>query len=1349
MPTVKEVEDALTDSSGYLDRQLAEARRRIKRVDVVTGAAVVAVGAISYVLSVIILDQLLVLSTWSRLGLLAAFSAATLGYLFGAVILPASRRISLLYAAKAVEEADPATKNSLINWLLLRHRAGEVPESVLKAIERRAARDVARIDLEDAIQSKRLLQVTYVLAAVVVAFCAFSFFTTKALSTSLQRVLFPLAEIAPPTQTRLTDIEPGSVEIPAGETVTLSAFVSGKPPESVTAYVSSDAGAFWEPNPLTPPSEKYGRWQASLHDRQRSFDYYLVANDFKSPIYQVRVTAAPMIAEWKTTYHFPAYTGLPPRTESTGDIDGLEGSRVEIEATTNVPVSENSGKLDLKLARQETTVPMSVVSGAENKLKATITLSEEGSYRIRFSDLLGRAPQFRPVKTIRVRRDLAPQVSFVEPKAPEVEVPSNATVPFRIAASDDFGLRRVRFVLEKQDSDVVLAEREFGRPDEPLGKSQLLVLPVGLEKHGLKKGDILLYWAEALDNRMPVYNATSTRPERRLILITDPAPPEKEPQQLAKNEPREKQVEPSPDQEQEPSQEKSDEQKKDSPEQEGEGQGQSKDAAGAQDKSESTQASTRQKDGGAEGKGEPADSAPPPTDEEKRDLEKLKRFFDEKDQEKQPSKEQQRKADDATKDEKPSSTKEQERAPRDSSDPSSADGERKERSEESPSGTRPKSDRGDSPKREERGGEEKSPPKNDQRAAKEGPREKKQEARDAGERAQRKEERGSEKPSGEEKQADAPANGGDPKDAAPDEKTKDEGRAPKKDAPGKRDPSGESPANKDDGKSAKESPERRTADDKSAPGAPREQDDSKLAEEKAQPNSPPAPDGSPGEKDSLEKKDGDSAAPKDAPSEKPGAAEKPGAPDKAGEDKADDQRPERASKNEKTDGGRGKKDQASKARQETADKPSDPSQAADSKQQRPNDEGAEEGLEKKEQGGEPGSESKQKDAGSSDEKAKKSANQKTGREESATRNKDGSAEESQSSDKTRQEKASSGQEREGSKSEEKPNGRAGDPRGSEKKSEEQDPTGRSARKDSRDGERDQGQGQQRPGGQEKKDAGEGGGQGKDSQEPDKPGESGARGSGEKRSPKEDSSKKSGSDAAKDGGESGKAGEEKKQGDGKGAPSGEEQSPSDKSSSSSSEKSSKGSSKSSGESDAEPKGPSDAGDAAGSTADKPAGNGKRGAEEPPPGKIIDNTGEKADPDDRRRATQLTLKRLEEELKNKKVDPELLKQMGWTEEDARKFAERMSNKLSPELPPAEKISDPLVGKARSGFGEGTNLRKTVGRASSGAGQDDVQGLEQSRRTAPPPELRELYEAYTRSLSKTPAKSAPAPGPEAKQK
>ena len=67
------------------------------------------------------------------IGLTSAFAFTMLR-----IVLPFILRINGVYAAKTIEDADPAFKNSLVNYLTLRTHRDRLPKAVLATLEARA-----------------------------------------------------------------------------------------------------------------------------------------------------------------------------------------------------------------------------------------------------------------------------------------------------------------------------------------------------------------------------------------------------------------------------------------------------------------------------------------------------------------------------------------------------------------------------------------------------------------------------------------------------------------------------------------------------------------------------------------------------------------------------------------------------------------------------------------------------------------------------------------------------------------------------------------------------------------------------------------------------------------------------------------------------------------------------------------------------------------------------------------------------------------------------------------------------------------------------------------------------------
>jgi hypothetical protein len=531
----------LLDYRTYLTHQLTEARSRIKWMDVGVGLAILAVGAISYLLTVIIMDQLFTLPGVVRLALLVLFSAVTFGYIGFAVIAPVVRRVNLFYAIQQVERANPEFRNSLLNWATIQeHGAEEIPEPILKAIESRAASDLSKIDLREAIHSQHVLRAATVLLVVVTVFAIYAaFFTHKSLSRSLTRVLYPLADVAPPTETRLTGILPGDTEIPAGDPVKFEAYTAGKAPEQVVCHVASIDGSFWEPNPLTAPTEPGAPWRLTIYDQQRTFDYYLAANDFKSDVFKVRVIPSPTIKEWKLTYHYPNYTGMQQEVRDVGDIDAVEGTKVVVSCVTNVKLRASACRIALTIGGERSLIPMTVDGEHPERMQGEIILTADGTYSIDFEDETGRKPRTKPIKTIRVQRDLPPTIAFVEPADVEATVPVDGTATFRITAGDDFGLDQVRLQIRKQGNKDFLLNEGLIKPGA-WPKSGVFMGTLKPKALKLAEGDVLEYGGFATDNRQPERNTATTWKEPRILRVTAPIGKQDNQQPGPESEPRHK-----------------------------------------------------------------------------------------------------------------------------------------------------------------------------------------------------------------------------------------------------------------------------------------------------------------------------------------------------------------------------------------------------------------------------------------------------------------------------------------------------------------------------------------------------------------------------------------------------------------------------------------------------------------------------------------------------------------------------------------------------------------------------------------------------------------------------------------
>ncbi len=525
-----------------IEQRLRQARRHVRGVDAAAGLLRLAVGVLVYLLTAAVLDHWLVTGGLGGLGrfLASMVLLAGAGAYFARAVLPSlAYRIHPLFAAQALERGRPGVKNSLINFLMLREHRNEMQPVVYDTVQRRAANDIASVEIEAAVQRTHVFRLGYVLAGVLALCCLYFVLSPKSLLTSAARVLWPFGNIPAPTRVTIGEIEPGNATVYLGDTLTVTAVARGlRDAEPVTLYFSTDDGQLVnQAVPMTLPDRDF-RHRAELPPGGRGFQqdgvYVLAAGDFRSQPFRVGVQTAPAIVVDRVVLEYPGYTGLAPRTlRRQGDLQAIEGTRATIYAEANQPIRR--AEIDLSSDGRH-----SVSMKADDRQAAgTFTLRLDpndparplhDNYQLRFVDTAGRGNP-RPIRhRIEVIRDLPPEVVLLEPREQQARVPADGRATIRVRAEDpDFGLRRVslRAVSGGRDLELkpLLAESAGGPGFRGPFTGEFEFRP---RQFALKPGDRVLYWAEAEDIRQPTPGRGET--DRRWLEIVEPTgAPEAEP----------------------------------------------------------------------------------------------------------------------------------------------------------------------------------------------------------------------------------------------------------------------------------------------------------------------------------------------------------------------------------------------------------------------------------------------------------------------------------------------------------------------------------------------------------------------------------------------------------------------------------------------------------------------------------------------------------------------------------------------------------------------------------------------------------------------------------------------------
>jgi hypothetical protein len=464
-----------------VDAYLARARRRIRSLDAAVAVLILLSGSLAFTLGMILLDRWLVLSPLSRQVALAGYALAALVYLVIGLLLPLARRINPYYAARHLEQAVPGAKNSVVNWLDL--RAEPLPPAIRSAVGQRAARDLQRADLDQAISGRRAAWLGGLTAALfLAAFVALLLLGGRPFFSLLGRTFVPFREGVIATRTQLTLVEPagGNVTVPVGRSVRFTAEVEGRvpdpgKPDALRLLFHYQPGDPYEERPLEHDSG--AEWTTTLpaFQVQNGIWYKVAGGDAETAEFRVQVRATPLVEGFEATYHYRPYLGWRDDTTRDPNLRALRGTEVRLVAHTNRVVRIKDSRLELEVPKADPvaagntpqeqrlapepakppetinkSVPAEPVPDDPQGLAFRLVLDQSGKYRVKFMSAEGETNTDPPAYTIQVLPDHEPRVELTKP-GEDVTLPANGVLRLEGLATDDIGLKALTLRMQVRD----------------------------------------------------------------------------------------------------------------------------------------------------------------------------------------------------------------------------------------------------------------------------------------------------------------------------------------------------------------------------------------------------------------------------------------------------------------------------------------------------------------------------------------------------------------------------------------------------------------------------------------------------------------------------------------------------------------------------------------------------------------------------------------------------------------------------------------------------------------------------------------------------------------------------------
>lgn len=502
-----------TKHDAFARAQLAKAEARIRALDLAAALFGFLAGTCAFAVLMVLCDKRWELSATARQGAFLLYLLGAAVYLAYTVVRPLRRRVNPLYAAMRMEETLDGAKNSVINWVDLRR--SELPPAITAAVGQRAARDLARADLEQAISGKRagwsggLAGIMFVLFVTL-----FIMFGPRQFLSLFRRSFVPFTFAGISKQTILTVVRPenGDATLPIGRSVTIGVQVTGRVPNPKNPDALRLLYRYQESDPFIErplQHESADEWAISINanDVQNGFWYKVAGGDDETPEYRITVRATPLLTDFRAVYHFRVYTGRPDELRKDRKLEAVRGTEVALRVRTNRAVKE--AFIDLDAGATKKALRADRLENDAEGFQARFVLEESGQYRIRYTSTEGET-YFDPTSfPIVAQPDKPPVVKLTKP-GQDISLPANGVLQLEGDATDDFGVKSMVLRLQMADGQKLNSQpyRSEKALKLPGGGHPLMVeykdfvdlskLP-GPGGRPLAVGDVLEYWLEATD----------------------------------------------------------------------------------------------------------------------------------------------------------------------------------------------------------------------------------------------------------------------------------------------------------------------------------------------------------------------------------------------------------------------------------------------------------------------------------------------------------------------------------------------------------------------------------------------------------------------------------------------------------------------------------------------------------------------------------------------------------------------------------------------------------------------------------------------------------------------------------
>lgn len=504
-----------------LERLCAGFRRRLRLFQVPSGLARVALCGMLLLTGAVILDAWLHLASGWRLLALAAWAAGMGAAAWWTLLVPLRRRWSNLEVLRYVDATSPPGRAMLLDLYELTNARGAIAEAQTpegRELAEQAAQSLAalpaQIRLGEALQQRRSLRwvaAAGVLGALLAAVALLPGSGPYA-AVGVERFFNPFSERYWPSRTVVAVQEPADGwMVPQLEAKEIRATVTGEIPETVTLAYRSPSSDFWIREKVAvragAPGEDgapAGAVSFTFPEVRESLRFYLEGGDFVTREYGIGIVERPFLKAIAAHYSYPPYAGLPDRDAPSGQVQGLEGTRVTLRFESNMPLQkaeivfrDAAEPANPAKARREA---LGFDGGSRTAFSKTLMLEQSGSYAVELFEANGFREARPEVYEIRVEPDNKPEIELVAPAGRSLAMTHDGSFDVAFRAKDDFGIAEMKFFVQNGAGEpVALTPRVTGPIPQEGRNPPPVYFNLDLRKLGVPEEGTLKFWAFVRD----------------------------------------------------------------------------------------------------------------------------------------------------------------------------------------------------------------------------------------------------------------------------------------------------------------------------------------------------------------------------------------------------------------------------------------------------------------------------------------------------------------------------------------------------------------------------------------------------------------------------------------------------------------------------------------------------------------------------------------------------------------------------------------------------------------------------------------------------------------------------------